>query len=300
LPGATIVAGEGETHQETVSGDDGRFSFAGLPNGSLKVVVTAPDYEKYVTQETLKEGQRTQVLYYVRRKVYGAFETTVRAKKERKEVASISLKQEEIRLIPGTNGDAFRVIQNLPGVARVPYGLGFLVVRGSKPWDTRTYVDDAQVPLLFHFGGLFATFNSSLLETLTFQPGNFGADRGREGLFVRDEGRVQLGRLLRNDLLTLVQTRIDRFRELLELLLAVLSQLGIQRLAPDRLERNRRSHLPPQAAGEHVELIGERRREPELCLGACGLDRNGLARRGLGGHRPAGRAQHGPEVQPRE
>ncbi len=79
-------------------------------------------------------------------------------------------------------------MQNLPGVARVPYGLGFLVVRGCKPWDTRTYVDDALVPLLFHFGGLYATFNSSLLENLSFQPGNFGADYGRNigGLVTAD------------------------------------------------------------------------------------------------------------------
>src|SRR5207248_2397235 len=50
------------------------------------------------------------------------------------------------------------------------------------------YVDDASVPLLFHFGGLYATFNSSLLETLNFQPGNFGADYGRNigGLVTAD------------------------------------------------------------------------------------------------------------------
>lgn len=179
LPGATVVVGEGEGHFETVSDDEGYFELKGVPVGTYKVIVTAPDYEKYVTEEEVLKDRRTEVRYYVRRKVYGAFETTVRAKKERKDVASISLKQEEIRLIPGTNGDAFRVIQNLPGVARIPYGLGFLVIRGSKPWDTRTYVDDASVPLLFHFGGLYATFNSSLIETLNFQPGNFGADYGR-------------------------------------------------------------------------------------------------------------------------
>ena len=60
-------------------------------------------------------------------------------------------------------------------------------MRGGKPWDTRVYVDEALVPQLFHFGGLYATFNSNLLEDITFQPGNFTAEYGRNigGLVTR-------------------------------------------------------------------------------------------------------------------
>src|SRR5207237_1113629 len=103
---------------EAYSGEDGRFSFADVPPGSYDVVVTASDYERYAVSEEIAEGQRTEVTYHVRRKVYGAYETVVRSQRERKEVAQVTLRQEEIRLIPGTNGDAFRVVQNLPGVAR--------------------------------------------------------------------------------------------------------------------------------------------------------------------------------------
>ena len=35
--------------------------------------------------------------------------------------------------IPGTQGDALKAIQNLPGLARVPYGAGALLVRGAGP-----------------------------------------------------------------------------------------------------------------------------------------------------------------------
>ncbi|MFT3710568.1 MAG: TonB-dependent receptor [Archangium sp.] len=175
LPGAQIVV-EG---REAMSGEDGRFEFTDVPAGTWPVVVVANDYFKYETTETFTPGKRTEVSYYVRKKLYGAFETVVRAPKEKKEVAQVTLSQEEIKLIPGTNGDAFRVVQNLPGVARAPFGIGLLIVRGGKPYDTRTYVDESPVPQLFHFGGLFSTFNANLLENINFQAGNFNADFGR-------------------------------------------------------------------------------------------------------------------------
>jgi TonB family protein len=187
LVGATIAVGD----INTVSDDHGHFSLTAVPTGTQKVVVVAPDYARYEVNEQIKPGEKTVATYYVRRKVYGAFETVVRAQRERKEVAQITLKQEELRLIPGTQGDAFKVVQNLPGVARSPFGIGLLVVRGSKPWDTRTYIDDAYVPLLFHFGGLFATFNSNLLQDIAFQPGNFSAEYGRNiGGLIRGQVRT--------------------------------------------------------------------------------------------------------------
>ncbi len=161
------------------SGSDGAFEIAGVPAGEHKVLVTAPGFERFETEEEFVEGKATAVTYYLRKKVYSPYETVVRDRKERKEVARVELKQEEIRLIPGTQGDAFKVVQNLPGVARAPYGFGLLVVRGGRPGDTRTYVDGVHIPLLFHFGGLTSVFNSNLLEGLSFQPGNFGAHLGR-------------------------------------------------------------------------------------------------------------------------
>ena len=175
VEGAQVVV-EG---RETITGEGGRFEFTDVPEGTFKVLVLSPEYQRYEVDETFTAGKRTEVKYFVRKKLYGAYETVVRAPKERKEVAQVTLSQEEIKLIPGTNGDAFRVVQNLPGVARAPFGIGLLIVRGGKSWDTRTYVDEAPVPQLFHFGGLFSTYNAGLLEDINFQAGNFNADFGR-------------------------------------------------------------------------------------------------------------------------
>lgn len=194
LPAAQVVVGDGRDGGavlEAVSADDGTFEVAGVPPGPQPVTVVVAGYEKYQVEETFTPGQRTQVTYFVRKKVYGGFETVVRAPKERREVAQVTLKLEEIKLIPGTAGDAFRVVQNLPGVARAPFGIGLLVVRGGKPWDTKTYVDETPVPQLFHFGGLFSTYNANLLDTLSFQAGNFGAEWGRAiGGLVSAEART--------------------------------------------------------------------------------------------------------------
>jgi TonB family protein len=191
VAGAQVVVGEGEHALDTVSADDGTFTLTDVAPGEARVTVASSDYNTYVVQETFTAGKRTEATYFIRKKVLGAFETVVRTTKERKEVAQVTLKQEEIRLIPGTAGDAFRVVQNLPGVARAPFGIGLLVVRGGKTWDTKTFVDEANVPLLFHFGGLFSTFNANLLQDLTFQAGNFNANYGRAiGGLVTAEART--------------------------------------------------------------------------------------------------------------
>ena len=185
--GAQLVV---EGH-ETITAEDGTFEFTDVPEGTWPVVVVSSDYNKYEVTETFSAGKRTVVTYFIRKKLYGAYETVVRAPKERKEVAQVTITQEEIKLIPGTAGDAFRVVQNLPGVARAPFGIGLLIVRGGKAWDTKTYVDEVPVPQLFHFGGLFSTYNANLLETINFQAGNFNADYGRSiGGLITAEART--------------------------------------------------------------------------------------------------------------
>jgi TonB family protein len=190
--GALVVLGEGETAQETFSDSEGRFSFAQLPPGKWKLFVSSPEHERLSAEETIVSAERTQARYFIMKKTYGAFQTTVRAAKDKREVSQVSLQQEEIRLIPGTQGDAFKVILNLPGVARSAFSLGILIVRGARQRDTRVYIDDVHIPLLFHFGGLYATVNSSLLERLDFEPGNFGVAYGRSvGGLVKGNIRCQ-------------------------------------------------------------------------------------------------------------
>ncbi|HVZ31881.1 MAG TPA: TonB family protein [Polyangiaceae bacterium] len=94
----------------------------------------------------------------------------------------------EITKLPGTNGDALRSVQNLPGVARPPAFDGQLVIRGSSPRDSQVFVDGSNVPLIYHFGGLSSVVPSEVLERIDFYPGNFGPEYGRASGGVIDVG----------------------------------------------------------------------------------------------------------------
>jgi len=163
---------------ETFTDDEGRFGFEGLPAGEVVIELDDEGYYTLEDAEAVTPGEITELKYYVERKGADTGITVV-GRRVRKEVAHRTLTMEEIRSIPGTSGDAIKVVQNLPGVARIPFGGGGLIVRGSNPGDSGALIDRHWVPLVFHFGGLRSIFPSELLESIEFYPGNFGAEFGR-------------------------------------------------------------------------------------------------------------------------
>jgi TonB family protein len=103
----------------------------------------------------------------------------VRGEPPPRETTRRTLTKEEIAHIPGTNGDALRSLQSLPGVARPPPFDGQLVVRGSAPADTIIFVDGVDVPLVYHFGGLSSVMPTELLDKIDFYPANYSTIYGR-------------------------------------------------------------------------------------------------------------------------
>ena len=95
------------------------------------------------------------------------------------EVTRHSLSQPELTSVPGTFGDPLRVIQSLPGVARSPYGLGLLLIRGASPQDSGVYIDGHRVPLLYHFAVGPSILTPDLIDRIDFYPGGFGVRYGR-------------------------------------------------------------------------------------------------------------------------
>lgn len=171
---------------------DGRFELA-VPVGETKVVVSDAAHARYEVTEAVLEGKVTEVTYWVLRTSLSPNEIVVRGQKEKREVSHQALSVGEITRIPGVEGDTVKVVQNLPGVARSPFGSGQLIVRGGNPRDTRVYVDGLPVPEVFHFGGLTSIYSSELIKEVEFQAGNFGATSGRAiggrvNLVTRDPG----------------------------------------------------------------------------------------------------------------
>jgi TonB family protein len=109
-----------------------------------------------------------------------AEDVTVRgAPPRRNDVTSTTISAVQGSKVAGTQGDPIKVVENLPGLARPSFGSGQLIVWGSAPGETRTYVDGVEIPALFHGSALRSTVNGDLVRDVTLTPGAYGADFGR-------------------------------------------------------------------------------------------------------------------------
>ncbi|MEA2750313.1 MAG: hypothetical protein QOI41_4456, partial [Myxococcales bacterium] len=189
LPGATITitAADGRSLRATAS-DQGAFAVDELPAGTYHVTVSAEGYVEQSYDETFDPGQEAKVDVRLAKVVAVQPETNkgedveeveVKGQRPPREVTKRTLEQRELSRIPGTNGDALRAIQNLPGVARPPAIAGLLIVRGASPNETNVYVDGTLVPIVYHFGGLSSVIPTEMLEKIDFYPGNFSSYYGR-------------------------------------------------------------------------------------------------------------------------
>lgn len=179
----------------TQTDENGYFEFTSLPFCSLNVRVVATGYEPFVDAEILFENEALEVLYRIERSSYSEFEITVIGKRERKEVARRALTISEVRRVPGVGGDAVRVVQAFPGVARPTFFSGAILLRGAGAGDSRFFIDGIRIPRLYHFGGLKSVYNSEALESVSMYPGGFSTRYG-----AATAGVIEItGRKPRND-----------------------------------------------------------------------------------------------------
>ncbi|MCB9680003.1 MAG: TonB-dependent receptor [Alphaproteobacteria bacterium] len=170
----------------------GAFSWADVPDGAYALRIDDARFRADPVPVEVVAGQLTEVTSYaVRLRPWeedddpDAFVDVVA--RATPEVTERRLAAEDVRVLPGSFGDVLRAVQNLPGVARSPFGLGTLIIRGTAPEDSRYTIDGVEVPLVFHFGGLTTVVNGDLLDEVVFLPGNFGVRYGRN-----QGGRVEL------------------------------------------------------------------------------------------------------------
>lgn len=171
----------------TATDAEGAFTLDLRP-GKHALSLEAAGFAGLATDETLVAGKRLEATYRLSRGLASDFEATVVGKRERTgDVVRRELVLEEITKVPGTQGDALKVLQDMPGVARTPFGIGALVVRGAAPAGTKVFLDGIELPVLFHFAALSAVVNADLLSGMDFYPGTFSARFGRA-----DAGIVEL------------------------------------------------------------------------------------------------------------
>ncbi len=174
VPGAIVATGS----LETTTADDGRFELAGAPSGWLDLVVVADGYEPLV--QRVRRGLPVRLLVIPTGELGGSELIMIEEKlKLDGKASSYDVGRDVVRTLPGSGNDALKSLQSLPGAARVPFGLGGLVLRGSAPRDTNVFLDGIEVPILYHFGGLASFFPSTMIESMEMVASGYGARYGR-------------------------------------------------------------------------------------------------------------------------
>jgi len=192
IVGATVVVRDAVGQERIVTtGADGAWRVDGLPAGAYHVTIRAPRMAPREADENLKPGEEASAVDRLAPEktaepvpaptapTEDVEEVEVKGEKPPREVTKFTLDASEINRIPGTNGDALRSLQNLPGVARAPGLAGILLIRGSAPQDTQIFVDGTPVPIVYHFGGLSSVVPTEMLSKIDFFPGNFSSQYGR-------------------------------------------------------------------------------------------------------------------------
>jgi hypothetical protein len=169
--GAVIQTGS----ELAASADDGTFELD-VPDGTYVVTVTA---------DWLEPAQRRVV---VRGAVTIAIEVIAKATPAGEQIeihdiapsasGEITIDAKLARAVPG-GGDAAKVVQSLPSVARPSAGSTEIVVWGAAPSETRIFVDGVPVPALYHLGGYRSAVGNDLIGDIHLAPAAFGVDRGR-------------------------------------------------------------------------------------------------------------------------
>lgn len=168
--GAVIAIGD----QLVASGDDGGFTVA-LPPGSYTLTVTAPWLVPHA--QPVELAGDTELVVEV--------DPAPAPAGERIEVHDVAptapgetrVSAEVARAVPG-GGDAAKIVQSMPAVARPPTGSSEIVVWGAAPQETRVFVDGVPVTALYHLGGYRAAIGNDLVGDIRLTPAAFGPDRG--------------------------------------------------------------------------------------------------------------------------
>ncbi len=186
LVGLELTAISPDGRQSLAQTDDqGAFTFVGLEPGPWTVVAQAPTLKTETVEVEVVEGTVVDLELFLVRDLreqnlaQAMEEITVEAERLSPQITERRLDIETIEVLPGTNGDVVKVVQNLPGVARAPLGIGQLIIRGTAPEDSRFFLDGSPIPLVFHFGGLTSILPSDTLDEVAFIPGNYSVRYGR-------------------------------------------------------------------------------------------------------------------------
>jgi hypothetical protein len=155
--------------------DDGKFEVR-VACGERVLSVRAPGYEPLsIVTDACAKGPPLQ-LRLVPRPGLPVYETLITAERDQ---PSVDLRGAELTSTPGSLGDPLRTIESLPGVAVVAWPAPIYAIRGSNPGNTGYFLDQLEVPLLFHLALGPSVIHPFFFDSLSFFPGGYPVQLGR-------------------------------------------------------------------------------------------------------------------------
>ena len=159
---------------KAVTDEKGQFWFEGIMPGNCQMIINLAGYLKFDRSEKCDSFNKQN--FYLEKRSYTSFETTVTGKVEKRDDQSQSLTQEEFIKAPGSfGGDPVRAAQNLPGVGQNGANAQ-IIVQGASPDDTGYLINGHRVPLVFHFGGLSSVIIPEAVERVDLLPSGYGPE----------------------------------------------------------------------------------------------------------------------------
>ena len=190
ISGEVLIAGEREAVQgadliaqglglATTTDAKGRYSLR-LPAGEHAILATAPGFKPRLLKIVVAPAMDVDGSTMLFRSALANLEAVVRGERAGAADAPArnTLSSEELRNLPGSKNDVIRVIENLPGLARAPFGGGQLIVRGSRPTDTGAYVEGLRLPVLYHLLNGPSVLGEEMVSRIDFMAGGAGVFYG--------------------------------------------------------------------------------------------------------------------------
>jgi hypothetical protein len=168
-----------ESPVKSTTDNTGGFTIE-VPEGGMKWVISASGYNRLELEDEQQAGTMVKPrIFYLEKKTYLAYETTVYGETEKRDDKTKSLDQAQFATVPGANGDPVKAVQNLPGVNRPGAFSSQIIIEGSSPNDTRYNVDNQNIPIIFHFGGLSSVVMPEAVDHVDYLSAGFGPEFGQ-------------------------------------------------------------------------------------------------------------------------
>ncbi len=172
LEGATVVIDNSDFYDETDS--SGEASFSGVASPS-RIKVLAAGFETLVKPVT---KEQTEITFYLTPFSVEGEGLVVTAERLVEKASKLTLSTTELVQAAGSGGDPLKAITTLPGVIATSEGSAEVYMRGSNGNDNITWVNNAPVGYLYHFGGIQSTINPALIEDINVFLGGFPVQYG--------------------------------------------------------------------------------------------------------------------------